>query len=327
MKMQRRDFLTLLGGTAAAWPLAARAQQPARMRRIGFLGAGSASSLSSRVEAFRTGLRDLGYVEGTNIIVEYRWAEDNYRRIPELVTDLVRSNVELIVTHTTPGALAAKQATTTVPIVVALLGDPVASGIVASIARPGGNITGQSFFGPELRAKRVELLKEIMPGLKEVAVLVNPDNQPADGLKAMEMAAQLLNVRLQPFWLRPSDDLVGAFERMEQRHVEAVEIGDDPLDLPNVGAIAALATRARLLSIGPTNLPKAGGLIGYGVDILASFRRAAVFVDKILKGAKPADLPFEQPTKFETVLNLRTARTLGLDLPTATLLRADEVIE
>jgi putative ABC transport system substrate-binding protein len=212
--------------------------------------------------------------------------------------------VELIVTHTTPGALAAKQATTTVPIVVALLGDPVASGIVASIARPGGNITGQSMFGPELRAKRVELLKEIMPGLKEVAVLGNPDNQPADGLKAMEMAAQLLNVRLQPFWLRPSDDLVGAFKRMEQRHVEAVEIGDDPLDLPNVGAIAALATRARLLSIGPTNLPKAGGLIGYGVDILASFRRAAVFVDKILKGAKPADLPFEQPTKFETVLRL-----------------------
>ena len=235
--------------------------------------------------------------------------------------------MELIVTHATPAALAAKQATTTIPIVVALLGDPVASGIVASIARPGGNITGQSLFGPELRAKRVELLKEIKPGLKEVAVLGNPDNQPADGLKAMEMAAQLLNVRLQPFWLRPSDDLVGAFERMEQRHVEAVEIGDDPLYLPNVGAIAALATRARLLSIGPTNLPKAGGLIGYGVDILASFRRAAVFVDKILKGAKPADLPFEQPTKFETVLNLRTARTLGLDLPTATLLRADEVIE
>jgi putative ABC transport system substrate-binding protein len=267
------------------------------------------------------------YVEGTNIIVEYRWAEDNYRRIPELVTDLVRSNVELIVTHTTPGALAAKQATTTVPIVVALMGDPVASGIVASIARPGGNITGQSLFGPELRAKRVELLKEIMPGLKEVAVLVNPDNPSNETvLKAMEMAAQLLNVRLQPFPLKPSDDLVGAFERMEQRHVEAVDIGDDPL-VPNVEAIAALATRGRLLSIGPTNFPKAGGLIGYGVDIPASFRRAAVFVDKILKGAKPADLPFEQPTKFETVLNLRTARTLGLNLPTATLLRADEVIE
>src|SRR5262249_47880129 len=156
--------------------------------------------------------------------------------------------------------------------------------------------------------KRVELLKEMVPGLKEVAVLMNPDNlgnEPV--LKAMEMAAQSLNVRLQPFWLRPSDDLVGAFEQMEKQQVEAIEIGDDPLDLPNVGAIAALATRGRLLSIGPTTLPKAGGLIGYGIDIPASFRRAAVFVDKVLKGAKPADLPFEQATKFETVLNLRTA--------------------
>jgi putative tryptophan/tyrosine transport system substrate-binding protein len=326
--MKRREFLTLLGGTVAAWPLAARAQQPRKVARIGLLGLLSATSEAPLVEAVRQGLRDYGYVEGTNLTIEYRWAEGNNARLPELAAELVRSNVDVIVTYTTPGSLAAMRATTTIPIVMALVGDPVASGIVASFNRPGGNITGQSFFNPELRAKRIELLKEIMPRLAQVAVLLNPDN-PATGLElqAMEATAQSLNVKLQPFWLRGASEFVSAFEKMEQGHVEAVETGDDPTFTANVGAIAALSTRGRFLSIGPTWVPQAGGLMGYGVDLFATYRYAAVFVSKILLGAKPADLPIEQATKFQFVLNLKTAKALGLDVPNAMLLRADQVIE
>jgi putative ABC transport system substrate-binding protein len=323
----RRTFLAALGG-AAARPIAAPAQQPAKVARIGWLGMLSTSTDAVRIEGLRQGLRDFGYVEGANITIEYRWAEGHYERLPELAAELVRSNVDVIVTHTTPGALAAKRATTTIPIVVASVGDPVASGLIPSVARPGGNITGQSFFNPELRAKRIELLKEIRPRLGQVAALLNPDN-PITGpeLRAMQATAQSLNVRLQPLRLQASE-LVDAFEQMEQRQVEAIETGDDPaLTVANAGAIAALAMRARLLCIGPKEIAQAGGLMGYGINFAATFRRAAFFVDKILKGAVPADLPFEQATKFETVLNLRTARALGLDVPTPTLLRADEIIE
>jgi ABC-type uncharacterized transport system substrate-binding protein len=295
-------------------------------------GAGvlSRTGEAPRFDAFRQGLRDLGYVEGANFIIDDRWAEGDYARLPQLAAELVRSNVDVILTWTTPGSLAAKRATAAIPIVMAIVGDPVASGIVGSLAQPGRNITGQSFFNPELRAKRIELLKEIMPGLTQVAVLLNPDSPAIEPeLRAMERTAQSLNVQLQSFRLQPRD-LVGAFEQMEERHAQAVETGDDPVftsDAGAIAAIAALAAKGRLLSIGPSQLAKAGGLMGYGVDIIASFRRAAVFVDKILKGAKAADLPVEQATKFETVLNLRTARTLGLDLPTATLLRAHEILE
>ena len=231
-------------------------------------------------------MRDFGYVEGTNITVEYRWAEGRYERLPELAAELVRSNVDMIVTHGTPGSLAAKRATTTIPIVMANIGDPVATGVVANIARPGGNITGQTFFNPELRAKRVELLKEVMPRLTHVAVILNADNPAAVGpeFQAMEKAAQALNVKLQPFRLREPSELVSAFEKMEQTHVEAVETGDDPLAVGNVGAIVALASRARLLSIGSEDVPRAGGIIGYGADFVALFRHAAFFVDRILKG-------------------------------------------
>ena len=286
--MKRRDFIALLGGAAASWPLAARAQRPAKTV-IGFLGPASPSTFASRIEAFRQGLRDFGYVEGTNITVEYRWAEGRYERLPELAAELVRSKVDMIVTHGTPGSLAAKRATTTIPIVMANIGDPVATGVVASIARPGGNITGQSFFNPELRAKRIELLKEVMPRLTHVAVILNADNPAAVGpeFQAMETAAQALNIKLQPFRLRDPSELVSAFEKMEQTHTEAVETGDDPLALGNVGAIAALAARARLLSIGPEEVPRAGGILGYGADIVAVFRRAAFFVDKILKAPIP----------------------------------------
>jgi ABC-type uncharacterized transport system substrate-binding protein len=236
--------------------------------------------------------------------------------------------VDLIVTHATPGSLAAKRATTTIPIVMANIGDPVPAGIVTNVARPGGNITGQSFFNPELRAKRIELLKEVRPPLARVGVILNADN-PASGIEfeAMETTAQSLNIKLLPFRLREPSELVRAFETMEHAHVEAVETGDDPLSTGNVGAIVALAARGRLLSIGPEEVARAGGLMGYGADVTAIFRYAALFVDRILKGANPADLPIERASKFQLILNLKTAKALGLEVPTATLLRADEVIE
>jgi putative ABC transport system substrate-binding protein len=288
----------------------------------------SPSTFASRLEAFRLGLRDFGYIEGTTVNVEYRWADGRYERLPGLAAELVRSKVDLIVAHGTPGSLAAKRATTTIPIVMANIGDPVAVGIVTKLARPGGNITGQTFFNPELRAKRIELLKEVMPRLTRAAVILNADN-PATGpeFQAMETTAQSLNVKLLPFRLRTSSELVSAFESMEQASVEAVETGDDPLSVGNVGAIVALAARGRLLTIGPEDVARAGGTMGYGVDFVATFRRAASFVDRILKGANPADLPIERASKFQFILNLKAAKALGLDVPTATLLRADEVIE
>jgi putative ABC transport system substrate-binding protein len=325
--VKRREFITLLGG-ATAWPLAARAQQAGKVPRIGFLGAASPSTFASRLEGFRRGLRDFGYIEGATITIEYRWAEGRYERLPELAAELVRSKVDLIVTHTTPGSLAAKRATTTIPIVITAIGDPVAAGIVTNVARPGGNITGQSFFSPELRAKRIELLKEMKPSLAQVGVILNADN-PATGpeFAAMETTAQSRNVELLPFRLRTPSELVGAFERMEQAHVEAVETGDDQLSTGNVGAIVALAARGRLITIGPQEVPRAGGTASYGVDLVANDRHAASFVDRILKGANPADLPIERASKFQFILNLKAAKALGVDVPTATLLRADEVIE
>jgi putative ABC transport system substrate-binding protein len=326
--VKRREFITLLGGAAATWPLAARAQQAGKVPRIGFLGMTSPSTLAARMEALRLGLRHFGYIEGTNITIEYRWAEGHYGRLPELAAELVRSNVDLIITHGTPGTLAARKATATIPIVMAVIGDAVASGVVASIARPGGNTTGQSFFDSEIRAKRIELLKELMPRLTQVAVLLSADN-PASipEFQAIESTAQSLSIRVQPFQLREPSEFVGAFESMEQAHMEAVETGDDLLFLSNIGAIVGLAARARLTSIGPADVAHAGGVIGYGADLVAVFRHTAFFVDKILKGATPADIPIERVSKFQFVLNLKTAKALGLEVPTATLLRADEVIE
>jgi putative tryptophan/tyrosine transport system substrate-binding protein len=327
--LQRREFITLLGGAAAAWPLAARAQQPGKIPRIGFLGAQSADSYASQLEGFRLGLRDLGYVEGTTIVIEYRWAEGKYERLRELVAELIRSNVDVIVTHGTPGALAAKQATTAIPIVVTLLGDPVASGIIASLARPEGNITGQSFFSPELAAKRIELLKELMPQMTRVAVLMNPGNPVVIGaeLQAMQITAQSLKVELQQVLVSGPNEFNSAFERMQQGSVAAVAVSDDSMFIANMRAIAAMATTRRFLSIGNKEFAQAGGLMGYGIDFFATYRRAAVFVDRILKGGKPADIPIEQATKFNVVINLKTAKALGLEVPATVLARADEVIE
>jgi putative ABC transport system substrate-binding protein len=327
--MRRREFIALVGGAAVAWPLAANAQQPAdKVHRIGFLGSVTAAGYARQLEALRQGLRDLGYVEGHNIVIESRWAEGNYQRLPELAAELVRLKVNLIVTHGTPGSRAAKEATSTVPIVMAVSGDAVATGLVQSIARPGGNITGLTFFFPELNAKRLELVKEAVPRISRVGVMLNPGN-PANGpvLKVMESAAGSLKLELHRFEVRGADEFENAFSAMAERGVEAVEIIDDAMLIANAPRIADFATKSRLPAIGFKEFVEGGGLMAYAVDFPVIWRRAAIFVDKILKGANPADLPVEPATKFELIINLKTAKALGLTIPPSILARADEVIE
>jgi putative ABC transport system substrate-binding protein len=326
--MKRRAFIVLLGGAAVAWPRAARAQQPAKVFRIGYVSSLAAESLPNRLDAFRAGLRDLGYEEGRNIVIEYRWAEEHYDRLPALFAEMVRLNVDVIVTHGTPSILAAKQATATIPIVFALSGDAVGSGLVASLARPGGNATGLTFFNPELAAKRLELLKEIAPGATDVAVLLNPSNPiNAPIVPAMTQTARALKLQLHQFGVRGPDEFESVFEAMAARRIGALVVLDDATLIANAPAAAQHALRHRLPSIGWPDFATAGGLMAYGVNFLDLYRRAATFVDKILKGAKPTDLPVEQATRFETIVNLKTARALGLDVPTSILLRADAVIE
>jgi len=327
---RRRQFL-IAAGALLAVPLQGFAQQPAsNMPRIGFLGVSTPVAWAPRVDALRTGLRDLGYVEGKTIAIEFRFAEGQYDRLPELAAELVRLKVDVIVTHSVPGALAAKQATATnpVPVVMTNVGDAVGSGIVASLARPGGNITGDTFFVPELMAKRLELLKEAIPRIRRIAVLANPDNPgTVISLKAMEVTAKALNVALQRFDARGPDDLNGAFAAMTEKKVDALAVIEDPALIVGFKSIAELAAKQRVPSIGFIEFADAGGLFGYSANFLALYRRAAVFVDKILKGAKPADIPIERPTTFEFVINMKTANALGLAVSSATRLRADRVIE
>jgi putative ABC transport system substrate-binding protein len=325
--MNRREFITMLGG-AAAWPLAARAQQAGKVFRIGFLGLPTAGSLPKRPEAFRAGLRDLGYQEGRNIVIDYRWADSKYDRLPALFTELVDLRVDVIVCHGTPGVMAAKRATTTIPIVMVTAGDAVASGLVASLARPGGNVTGMTYFNPELAAKQLELLKEAIPNLTEVGILLNsanPNYEP--NIPAMQHTAQSLKLELHQFGVRGPAEFEGAFAAMAARRVGALVVIDDTTLIANAPTVANLALRQRLPSIAWPDFAVAGGLMAYGVNYVDMFRRAATFVDKILKGAKPADLPVERSTKFNMIVNLQTAKALGITLPTSILLRADEVIE
>jgi putative ABC transport system substrate-binding protein len=302
--------------------------QPAKVARIGFLAPTSASSNADRVEALRAGLRDFGYVEGKNIVIEFRWADERYDRLPDLAAELVRLNVDVIVTAGTPAIRAVKNATTTIPIVMATSGDPVGFGFVASLARPGGNITGSSIFAPELSAKRLELLKETLPRAQRVAVLLNPDNSINErNLPAMERTARSLKVGLQRFEVRRPDEFKDVFSAMAKQRVDAVALPEDDFLNANRSGIAELVAKQRLPSIGRKEFAEAGGLIGYGVNFLDLYRQAATFVDKILRGAKPGDLPIEQPTKFELVINLKTAKALGLTIPQSVLARADEVIQ
>jgi putative ABC transport system substrate-binding protein len=328
--LKRRAFITLIGGATAAWPLAARAQQPAGIARIGFIGPTTplGAETEGRLDRFRAGLRDLGYVEGQNIFIDFRWAEGNYVRLTEFAAELIRLKVDILVTYGTPGTLAAKQASTTVPIVMLVSGDAVATGIIASLARPGGNVTGSTFFDPELSAKRIELLREAFPSARRIAILLNPGNPVnAPGIKAMGITAEALKLELQPFEARSRDELEGVISRMIKTRVDAVAVTTDSIFVTYASRIAEITANNRLPSIGFVELAQAGGLFGYGVNIPELWYRGAFFVDKILKGAKPSDLPVEQPTKFELVINLKTARALGLEVPPTLLSRADDVIE
>jgi putative tryptophan/tyrosine transport system substrate-binding protein len=324
----RRRFIALLGGAAAAWPLAARAQPSGKTYRIGFLGPGSYAGRKRDLEALRMGLRRLGYEEGRNIVIEYRWAEGRYDRLLELTAELVKLNVDVLVTAGTPGALAAKQATSTIPIVLAAVGDPVAAGIVDSLARPGGNVTGLTFFFVEICAKRVELIKEAIPALSRIAVLINPAN-PSHllALPAMQGMASALGAELVPVETKELDDIAATIATMTALRARALVALDDPRFASIARQIAELALQNSLPMIGFKPQAEAGALMDYGVDFADLYSRSAAFVDKILKGTPPADLPIERAVKFELVVNLKTAKRLGIELPASVLIRADEVIE
>ncbi len=328
--MDRRTFITGMAGGLLAAPLVASAQQPLRARQIGYLEFGTAAPGTPFLEAFRQGLRDLGWVEGQNIAIEVRYAEGKRDQLPELAAELVRRKVDLIFASTTPAALAAKHATTTIPIVIGFVADPVGSGVVASLARPGGNITGWTHVaGLELAGKRLELIKEAVPGATRIGVLWNPAN-PIHGpiVKELEADAQALKVQLHPVPVQDPKELESAFAALTRQRAGALWVFLDGMFLAQADRIIALAARSRLpATYGATDLVEAGGLMAYGVNLSKMFRRGASYVDRILKGAKPSDLPVEQPTKFELVINLKTAKALSLTIPQSLLLRADQVIE
>jgi putative ABC transport system substrate-binding protein len=325
--MRRREFITLLGG-AAAWPLAARAQQAAKIARIGFMRA--AGPNEKEFDAFRSGLRALGYVEGQNIVIEQRYATGAYDRLGELAAELVRLKADVIVVDGPPAAKAAKAATADIPIVFTLAVDPVADGLVASMARPGANLTGLTLsVGYQLAGKRVELLKDIKPDLARLAVLENP-NQPASSpyLSEAEKVARVLGLTVRTFDARSPGDLPAAFAAMVEWRADGLITLNDGMLYSQRERVVMLARENRLASLHPeTGFVEAGGLVSYGPSLPDLFMRAATYVDKILKGAKPADLPIEQPTKFDLVVNLKAAQALGLTVGREFLLRADEVIE
>jgi len=280
------------------------------------------------VEAFRSGLHDLGYVEGKNIIIEYRWSEGKYDRLPSLVTELLHLGIDVLVTYGTPATRAAKQAATTVPIVMAISGDAIATGLIISLNRPGGNITGSTFFNPELCAKRLELIKQAIPSTARVAILSNPDNPiQLPCLKEMERTAKSINLELERFEVRSPAELENAFLALDTKRVDAMTVIEDAMLIANAKAIVDFLTKRRLPSIAFKEVAQSGGLMAYGVDFAKPFHRAAYFVDKILNGTKPSDLPVEQSTKFDLVINLQAAKRLGLSIPDNLLALADEVIE
>jgi putative tryptophan/tyrosine transport system substrate-binding protein len=323
----RREFITLLGGAAAAWPIAARAQQSGKLATIGFLGGATASAWSNWSSAFVQRLRELGWSEGRTVLIEYRWAEGRHERAAEIAAEFVRLKVDVILTS--GGVLlAAKQATSTIPIVFAVANDPVGAGFVSSLARPGGNITGLSLQTTDLAAKRLELLREVVPGIHRLGVLANIGNAAAiPEIDEVQAAARILGIDVAMFEMRRAEDITSAFATFRSG-TEAIYVCTDPLVLAQRARINTLAVAARLPTIyGPREHVEAGGLMSYGANFPDLFRRAADLVDKILRGTKPGDLPVEQPTKFDLVVNLTTAKALGLEIPPTLLARADEVIE
>jgi putative ABC transport system substrate-binding protein len=325
--VKRRQFISLLGGAAAAWPLAARAQQSAKLPTIGYLGASTPSLDSHRVGAFVQRLRELGWIEGRTVTIEYRWSEGRSERYPEIAAEFVRLKVDVIVA-TGAGVPAAKQATSAIPIVFPVAGDPVGGGFVATLARPGGNITGLSLQQTDVASKRVELLRDAVPGLRRMAILVNAGNVNAVlELGEVQAAGRTLGLAATTSEIRRAEDIVSAFEALKGR-ADVVYVVAEPLVFSNRVRIHTLAMAARLPAIyNSREYVEMGGLMSYGPNFPDLFRRTADYVDKILRGAKPADLPVEQPTKFDLVINLTTAKALGLKIPESFLVRADEVIE
>jgi putative ABC transport system substrate-binding protein len=329
--IDRRSFIGTVAGALLTAPLAAEAQQAAKIARIGYLVTNLAAN-PHWLEAFLQGLRDLGYVEGRNLVIEYRSAEGKLERLPALAAELVALKVDVIVAGSTPHALAAKQATKTIPIVFTVAADPVQSGLVTSLARPGGNVTGLSNFAPELVGKCLELLKQAVPGVSRVAVLWQPgafgERTEKDLLKRADVAARVLGVRLQFVEARGPTDLDRAFSDMTRARADALTVLTGAMFVNERRRLVDLAAKNRLPAVYPLReFVDAGGLMSYGANLADLVRRAATYVDKILKGAKPADLPVEQPTKFELVINLKAAKALGLTIPPSVLQRADEVIE
>jgi len=325
--MRRRDFISLVGGTAA-WPLAAHAQQPGKYRTIGFLGAATPSTASQYTAAFVQRLSELGWIENRTVAIEYRWAEGRNERLAEIAAEFVRANVDVIVTWGTASVLAAKQATSVIPIVFATAGNPVATGLVANLARPGGNVTGLSNQVPDLAGKRLELLREITPDLRRLAILSNIAS-PIGVLEMREVqaAARTLTLEVLSLEIRRAEDIAPAFESLKGR-AQALYVVAEPLIGSNRVRVHTLALGARLPTLhGLREFVEAGGLMSYGPNAPDLFHRSADIVDKILRGAKPADIPVEQPTKFDLVINVTTAKALGLDVPPTLLARADEVIE
>jgi putative tryptophan/tyrosine transport system substrate-binding protein len=327
-KLQRREFIALFGGTAVVFSLSARAQQPAKLPSIGFLGASTQSAVSQWTAKFVQQLHELGWMEGRTVTIAYRWAEGSPKSVAEFAAEFVQLKVDVIVTHSNVALVAAKQATSMIPIVFGAAGDPVGAGLVASLARPGGNVTGVSIQQTDTAAKRLELLRGVVPHLRRLAILTNVGN-PAAMLEMNEVQAGTRRLGLDPanFEFRRSEDIASAFEALRGR-ADALYVCNDPLVAANRIRISTLASSMRLPTIyNFRENVEAGGLMSYGANIPDMFRRAAYMVDKILRGAKPADIPVEQPTKFDLVINLTTAKALGLTVPESFLLRADEIIE
>jgi putative ABC transport system substrate-binding protein len=327
--MKRRELITLLGGAAAAWPLAAHAQAPKNIPRLCFLTFDPTVSRTTRFGPFFQGLLDLGYVDGQTIAIDYLSADGQGERFPALAAECLHRNADIIAVSTTPAAQAAKNATRTIPIVMIALGDPVGTGLVDSLARPGGNMTGMSLMVPEAAAKRLGLLKEAVPGISRVLVLSYLDDPIAPlQVKALKDAAPSLGVTLQIHDIRSGDDLPAAFDDGAKERAEGLLITAESLFVVHRPRVTELAARYRLPAIYPFSIQAdAGGLMAYDVNIADLFRRAAIYVDQILKGAKPSNLPVQQPTKFEFVINLKTAKTIGLIFPPGLLAIADKVIE
>ena len=326
--MRRREFITLLGGAAVAWPLAARAQEARKVYRIGFLWDSPAVQADS-IEAFRRGLRELGWIDGQNIAIEYRWAEGRPERMRELAEELVRLKVDIIVAPSSIYTEAAKRATSTIPIIFMTHAAPIESGHVVSLARPGGNVTGLASMLPETSVKALELLTEALPRVSRVAVIWDPATPShGPGRQAVETAGAALRLQLQALGVRDASEYDAAFASINGDHADAVLILATPLYLAGAKRLAELAIAHKLASVFTTReFVEADGLLSYGPDRVDLFRRGAIYVDKVLKGAKPADLPVEQPTKYELVINLKTAKALGLEIPSSVLARADKVIE